>query len=283
MSAHKNDLPRARQAALDDGFSNRNTVAGVTSPPNVVNLRSPVCTFDYDTLDATVATSLREQAAKIRAQSRSITSAIIEIGRDLLAVKQNLSHGRFCSWVKTECGFTTRTAANYMRAAAFAEGKLETVSNLAPAVLYKLATKSTPGEIVTQVMARAKSGETVSDGAVGKMLAEALSVQRRAAANQPQNLRHSKEFKRKGECREPEVRTAELQRQQDAAAVNAAKLEIIAKFSVEGARFIARVLNNVPVRNMSALLNELENADDLDLPTFLNRSHPDCRVAAKAR
>jgi hypothetical protein len=50
-------------------------------------------------------------------------TSIVWIGRDLLAVKQMLEHGQFVHWVAKECGFSIRTAQNYMRVAEFFEGK----------------------------------------------------------------------------------------------------------------------------------------------------------------
>jgi hypothetical protein len=100
--------------------------------------------FDYSTLPANIAGPLRKQAARIRERVKNSTIAIIEIGRDLLAVKQSLQRGQFSTWVETECRFTIRTATNYMRAAEFAEGKSETVSDLSPALIYRLAGRTPP-------------------------------------------------------------------------------------------------------------------------------------------
>jgi hypothetical protein len=128
--------------------------------------------FDYAAMAPELANKLKKQAARIKKQMKATTAAIIEIGRDLIAVKQHLEHGQFGSWVESECGFTTRTARNYMRAAEFAEGKSETISDLSPTCLYLLATKSTPTEIAIEVIARVESGEIVSDDAVIAMLVE---------------------------------------------------------------------------------------------------------------
>ena len=55
-------------------------------------------TFNYTDLPADLAISLRRQAERIRERAKKTTKAIIEIGCDLLAVKQNLPHGMFGSW-----------------------------------------------------------------------------------------------------------------------------------------------------------------------------------------
>jgi hypothetical protein len=89
--------------------------------------------FDYGSLSPEIADALREHTARIRHQVKATTTAIVWIGRDLLAVKQMLEHGQFVQWVEKECGFSIRTAQNYMRVAEFFEGKSATVALLSPA------------------------------------------------------------------------------------------------------------------------------------------------------
>src|ERR1700722_8875490 len=78
--------------------------------------------FDYTKLAPDVAEALRKQTARIRERIKTTAGAIIEIGCDLLAVKQQLDGRWFCEWVNLECGFNIRTAQRYMQAAKFAEG-----------------------------------------------------------------------------------------------------------------------------------------------------------------
>jgi hypothetical protein len=138
-------------------------------------------TFDYHTMSPTSAEALRKQAARIREQVQITARAIVAIGKDLLAVKQSLGHGRFSQWVEAECGFSMRSADNYIRAATFAEGKMETVSILPPATIYRLASKKAAPEVVEVVISRAESGTVTDDSAVKAMLTEAASARRKAA------------------------------------------------------------------------------------------------------
>ncbi len=94
---------------------------------------------------------LRALAEQVRRHSRSSTKAIIAIGEALRDAKQHLEHGKFGEWVVAECGFTIRTAQNYMRAAELAD-KSEIVSRLNPAAIYRLAKSATPPDVVTRVM-----------------------------------------------------------------------------------------------------------------------------------
>jgi DUF3102 family protein len=100
---------------------------------------------------------LRNLAEQVRNHSRSSTKAIIAIGEALRDAKQHLGHGRFGKWVVAECGFTIRSAQNYMRAAELTD-KSEIVSRLNPAAIYRLAKASTPPDVVDRVLEILEAG-----------------------------------------------------------------------------------------------------------------------------
>ena len=132
--------------------------------------------FDYGALPATQADELRAKAKKVRCGAATMTPAIINIGRDLLVAKQLLPHGRFSPWVEVECGFTARTAQNYMRVAEFADGKSETVSLLAPSVIYLLASKSAPPGVVHRVLQLLEAGQVPTERDVLRILTDAREI-----------------------------------------------------------------------------------------------------------
>ncbi len=82
---------------------------------------------------------MEEIADRIRARIRRTVEDIIETGRDLATVKDSMGFGEFTKWLDREFSMTDRTARNYMRAAAWAEGKTEIISDLSPTTLYLLA------------------------------------------------------------------------------------------------------------------------------------------------
>src|SRR5262245_59080621 len=129
--------------------------------------------FNYAPFPSSQAALLRKQGARIREHVRSTTEAIIEIGRDLLAVKQNLDHGQFGAWVEAECGFTLRSAQRYIGIAEFVAEKNDTVSLLPPAALYKLAAKSAPPAVVQAVIEKIDRGAPVNVAEIDDALAEA--------------------------------------------------------------------------------------------------------------
>jgi len=163
--------------------------------------------FDYGALAPEVAECLRKQTDRIRTRTKATCLAIIEIGRDLVAVRQSIGHGLFVKWVEAECGFTPRSAQKYMRAAEFAEGKSELSSFLSPTTLYKLSAKSTPPEVIQAVLSRAASG-VISDADINRMCRTSASPKPKGAAPA---------------LAEEDKRKAERRREREAAAKTAAR------------------------------------------------------------
>jgi hypothetical protein len=71
--------------------------------------------------------STRAAAERIKARMKA---SVLETGRDLIAVKEQLEHGAFQEWLECEFGLTPRTAQNYMQAARVFGAKSEIVSHL---------------------------------------------------------------------------------------------------------------------------------------------------------
>jgi len=192
----------------------------------------PVLTsaFDYSAVPSAQAVALRQQAKRIRERIRATTISVIEVGRDLLATKQNLPHGLFIPWVEAECGVTIRTAQLYMTAAAFAEGKSEMVSRLTPTALYRLAAKTTPAEVVTTVIQKLNSGAVVAEQEVITAIAEARA--------QKNVLR-----KRSSKKARPQAREAQRQKHQRDAA--AAVSDIINAIGKKPAERVSKILGSL--------------------------------------
>jgi hypothetical protein len=148
---------------------NHKTTMLAAAPPATVPVKVGRATFDYASLEPDDAAFLRGRAASIRQEVKSTVEAVYQIGVDLYGAKLRLGHGQFIEWVEAECGFSLRTAQNYVRASAFAADKFATVANLPPATVYRLSAKSAPPEVVKDVLARAARGESISDAEVTRM------------------------------------------------------------------------------------------------------------------
>ena len=127
--------------------------------------------FDYGPLPQEKVGALRACCARIRTQIMKTVAPIIAIGRELIAAKKILRHGAFGDWVESECGFTMRTAQNYMKASRLSS-KYESVSHLPPATLYRMCGRRTPVELVDKVVACASRGEEVTEAEFDRMQRE---------------------------------------------------------------------------------------------------------------
>jgi hypothetical protein len=192
--------------------------------------------FNYKTLPADVADCLRQHADKIR---QTAITAIIEIGNDLIEARQHLEHGQFIEWVETACDLTYRSAANYMSAARFAKDNVQRVAHLSAGVIYKLAAKSTPPEVVSAVITSAMSGAVVTNAEVQAKLDEArfqkrlTKKQERRSAIRSTAAKAGHERRAKAESNELRVKAEEKEAQL------AAKI-FVEKWSSECARDLLR-------------------------------------------
>jgi hypothetical protein len=227
------------------------TVARGNSLP--VENTQAVCAelFDYTTVAPELVEKLRAQAQRLRSRIAKSTEGIIEIGRDLLAVKDNLEHGQFLHWVEAEIGIVPRTAQTYMAAARLFD-QYATVAYLPPATLYRLAAKSTPVEIVTQVVSKVEAGEFVSDAAVKSMIADANSQKREAKAKQRRAERHTKEYRQKREALDRQLKE---RYEQEQAKVATAVADLIRKIGKSGATLVLEIIAS---HRSYYICNELE-------------------------
>ena len=129
--------------------------------------------FDYTPLDAQVAERLQSAAERIRGKLKRTLEDIIEIGNDLLAVKESLAHGQFGKWLRAEFGWGDRMARNFMSVAE-RFGKTATIADLkiAPTAAYLLAGPSVPDEARQRAIERAEGGEEITPRVAKKILAE---------------------------------------------------------------------------------------------------------------
>jgi DUF3102 family protein len=114
---------------------------------------------------------LRTIAEQVRNHSRSTSKSIIAIGEALRDAKPLLGHGKFGNWVIAECGFTIRTAQNYMRAAELAD-KSERVSLLSPAALHRVAKPSTAPRVVDYVLEQLEQGHVLNEAEIIGLILE---------------------------------------------------------------------------------------------------------------
>lgn len=140
---------------------------------------SPVA-FDYGGMSGEEARELREVAERVRARHRQQVAGFIDTGRDLAAVKERLGHGQFGAWCAAEFQWTDRTARNYLAAFEAFGSKTETVSDLPPTTVYKLATAPEP---IREKVLKLREVEHLPADRVREVLADEIEAERQAKAD----------------------------------------------------------------------------------------------------
>lgn len=134
--------------------------------------------FNYDLLETKLADKLRNAADRIRERVKKTVEDIIEVGNDLLAVKEALPHGQFLPWIKAEFGWSERTAQNFMSVAEqFKSAKIADLP-IQPSAAYLLAAPSVPDEARQKAVEKAEAGEEITFAAAKEIVAEARKKKR---------------------------------------------------------------------------------------------------------
>ena len=141
---------------------------------------STLPSFDYTALgDTDLEQRARAAVDRIRDLQKA---AVVDIGRELLGMKELLPHGQFLPWVES-FGLERRTATNYMQVAAEFGGKWETVAHLPTGILYKLASPSTPASVRDAVM-QIRPDQVISKGNVQELIDTAKAGEARKDRNE---------------------------------------------------------------------------------------------------
>ena len=126
--------------------------------------------FDYASLPEALAADARAVAQRVRSGHLRTMSTILEMGRELTALKAKLGHGRFGRWLQAEFGAVARTAQNYMLAAERFGQDAELIALLPPSTVYALAAHSTPEPVRAEVVRRLSSGERLQPAQIGALV-----------------------------------------------------------------------------------------------------------------
>jgi len=94
--------------------------------------------FDYASVPGDIANQMRTAADRVQQLRRA---AVVDIGRELIAIKNRIEHGHFIEWVEHECQIPIRTAQRAMQAAEMVE-RNEKLSYLPADGLLTLASRA---------------------------------------------------------------------------------------------------------------------------------------------
>jgi hypothetical protein len=200
--------------------------------------------FDYSVIDADLASNLRRQATRIRTRIGKATQDLIDIGRDLLAAKKHLiGHGDFIKWVEAEVGIARRTAQAYMAIAKLADDKGAAIALLPPTTVHRLASKSAPPEVVSEVVAKAQSGDVLPDRMVSEMILEAKFQRKKTARHEGNGLPQSKQSRIAGEAGEQFRQKIEQPRPNQEKKTSDAAEMLLKALGIEGVGLVVKMFS----------------------------------------
>jgi hypothetical protein len=129
--------------------------------------------FDYSLLDTKIAEQARSTADRIRERLKKTLADLIEVGNDLLVVKEALPHGLFLPWLRAEFGWSERTAQNFMSVAeSFKSAKFADLP-IQPSAAYLLAAPAVPDSARQVAIEKAEAGEEITFSSAKEIVAEA--------------------------------------------------------------------------------------------------------------
>jgi len=151
--------------------------------------------FDYTALDPAPRQAASRHAKAIQTHVANSTQAVIDIGHRLIELRQQLDGRQWRAWLTSEFRWTRSVASNYMQVAE-KFGHLDLVSRFQPSALYALARRYVPPRAVTDAVALAKSGQTISKAVARQLIRKykpgsptpALTGLRRAIARMSRRL-----------------------------------------------------------------------------------------------
>jgi hypothetical protein len=121
--------------------------------------------------------ALTKKTQEIKDLMRLTAENIISIGQKLIEVKEQLGHGSFQNWLKTEFEWSEQTARQFMQVYRWSEtikNKNFVFSQLGTSALYLLAAPSTPPEARQEILNLVERGKKLPT-LVPKLLLIAIS------------------------------------------------------------------------------------------------------------
>ena len=152
-------------------------------------------TFDYAALAPAPRRAATGYAKAIQTHLTSSTKAVIDIGRRLIELREQLSARQWRAWLSSEFRWTRSVASNYMQVAE-KFGDLDVVARFQPSALYALARRYVPARAIADAVGLARSGQTISKAFARQLIRKykpgsptpALTNLRRAIARMSRRL-----------------------------------------------------------------------------------------------
>ena len=127
-----------------------------------LNLVKQHKSFDYEALDRQTQLVVKQKTTEIKGLIRQTARDIFCVGQKLAEVKQQLKHGEFRNWLKTEFNWSVSSANKFMQVSEQFQSANFMHLNFATSALYVLAAPSTPEEARQQALKLATRGEFIT-------------------------------------------------------------------------------------------------------------------------
>jgi hypothetical protein len=137
------------------------------------------------------ASELEKAAQRIKSLRRAATEHAVEIGRELLRVKESVPRGAFVKWVEKACEFKIRMAQDLMKLAREADSNSKLVALMVPSTLRVYLSKTTPPAVRTSILKRLENGEYVSRN---ELYSEALGEKAKSSPNTDREMARDELF-----------------------------------------------------------------------------------------
>jgi hypothetical protein len=122
--------------------------------------------FDYEGIDKDIKGMLRSIAGDIRRSTKSHLDYAIQMGESVTQANELFAksgcEGKFGAWVKAECGFSKRSAYNYMNAFARFGGNRASLAQFTAEAVYLLSEDSVSDDVVAQAIKMAGKGQRIT-------------------------------------------------------------------------------------------------------------------------
>jgi hypothetical protein len=118
--------------------------------------------FSYGILNLATRKVVQQHTIEIKGLLRRTAQDIVDIGEKLSEVKQELGHGQFLAWLRTEFDWSESAARKFMQV----HKKFKTVNfthlNIATSAMYLLAADCTSKAARDEAVQRAEAGEVIT-------------------------------------------------------------------------------------------------------------------------
>lgn len=117
--------------------------------------------FDYGVVPESSRELVKIKTVETKMLVRQTALGIIDIGKNLIEVKQAIGHGNWLPWLDAEFGWSRKTAHRFIQVSeSFSNVPRVGHLDIAPKALYLLSQNSTPEEVRQEAIEMAESGET---------------------------------------------------------------------------------------------------------------------------